>query len=151
MFEINDHKFVLMNRYFIRFWETRLDALPSNLTEQVSEDFKQLLDMMLCADPDQRPSINTIQAHPWMKRQLPAAYERELALIEEEEIARAALYYIPPLDMAKEVAKLVRNACRHSKFCDPDVDRVDLRPVQLPNSRNPHSLEPLINIWSRAV
>ncbi|KAI8463878.1 MAG: kinase-like domain-containing protein [Monoraphidium minutum] len=51
--------------------------------ERLSEGLKDLLDRMLDADDAARPTLDQVQAHPWVTRQLSPAYESVLTALRE--------------------------------------------------------------------
>ncbi|MEW5318283.1 MAG: hypothetical protein WDW38_009516 [Sanguina aurantia] len=95
---------------------------------EISDEAKQLLDILLDKDPLVRPSIEDIQAHPWVKRQLPEKFEVALVAIAEEQRALAATHSSPQKEMPDDVAELVRKACVQGFLGDPLLERVNLRP-----------------------
>lgn len=103
---------------------------PSNSkpSAQISDEAKQLLDILLDKDPLVRPSIEDIQAHPWVKRKLPEKFEIALVAIAEEQRALAATHSSPQKEMPDDVAELVRKACIQGFLGDPLLERVNLRP-----------------------
>lgn len=104
---------------------------------------------MLEKDEDLRASIADIEAHPWVMRKLPERYETALAKIEEKNTFGASLF-IPPLDMAVDVAELVRRGSVQIHDGDPMRQWVDLAPIKLPNTTHSGGFKHLTGLWGDA-
>ncbi|MEW5301311.1 MAG: hypothetical protein WDW36_004176 [Sanguina aurantia] len=109
-------------------WRKEATSRVSGGATAISDEAKQLLDILLDKDPLVRPSIEDIQAHPWVKRQLPEKFEVALVAIAEEQRALAATHSSPQKEMPDDVAELVRKACVQGFLGDPLLERVNLRP-----------------------
>lgn len=65
-------KAVLFDNYYKHFIKNSYEnfwAIMQPKIENVSDDFKSLINLMLAYDPTQRPSISEIKNHPWTLRE----------------------------------------------------------------------------------
>lgn len=74
------------------FWQANMEAEEGK--DIFSADFKDLFEKMTAFNPANRPSIDEIQAHPWMQQGLPhveeirADFKRRKATVDLEALAK---------------------------------------------------------------
>jgi serine/threonine protein kinase len=74
--------------YYKYFYENKLESYWSKLSERynnpISNEFKDLISQMLCADADKRITVDAILNHPWLSsEESPCNFEEASEFLRE--------------------------------------------------------------------
>ncbi|MEW5314634.1 MAG: hypothetical protein WDW38_006112 [Sanguina aurantia] len=113
---------------------SRSDKVAKLDMSMISESAKQLLDILLDKNPEVRPSVFHIRAHPWVSRPLPAQYQSALDSMAKEQAALECPHARRPTppDLPEQVSRLVQTASLRStkQGRDLPVQRVPMQAVR---------------------
>jgi serine/threonine protein kinase len=100
-------KAVVFDNYYKNFIKNDYEAfwkMMSPKIEKVSDEFKNLINLLLSFEPSQRPSMSEIKNHPWFAQEVAS----DIEVIEEFEKRKVIVLQMRKIEAAEELNKKMK-------------------------------------------